>query len=48
MDIIRKVLDRLDFLPVPGAEYMQFIKTLDMGRTVKIDFMAGRLYLRPK
>jgi hypothetical protein len=43
MDIIRKVLDRLGFLPVPGAEYMQFIETLDIGRTVKIDFLAGPL-----
>jgi hypothetical protein len=43
MGIIRKALDRLRFLPVPGAEYMQFVKPLDAVRSVKIDFLAGPL-----
>ncbi len=43
MGLIRKALDRLGFLPIRGAEYMQFIKEIELGRAVKIDFLAGPL-----
>ena len=43
MGIIRRALDRLGFSPIPGAEYMQFIKSLDAVRFAKIDFLAGPL-----
>lgn len=43
MGLIRRALEKLDLVPVPGAEYMQFVKTLGEGRSAKIDFLAGPL-----
>lgn len=40
---IRAALDEIGFLPVPGAEFMQFQKTWPDGRFVKIDFLTGPL-----
>lgn len=41
--LIRITLDKLGYIPVPGAEYMQFMKQLGNNRLVKIDFLTGPL-----
>jgi len=38
---LRQVLDDLTYRPVPGAEYMQFIRRLDSGGWVKVDLLTG-------
>lgn len=43
MGPIRAALDQMDYSPVPGAEYMQFVKQLGGGRFVKIDLLTGPL-----
>jgi hypothetical protein len=43
MGPIRVALDRLDYSPIPGAEYMQFVKQLGGGKIVKIDLLTGPL-----
>jgi len=43
MGPIRTALDRLNYLAVSGAEYMQFAKHFDGGRFVKIDLLTGPL-----
>jgi len=40
---IRIALDKLGYMPVRGAEYMQFMKQLGNNRLVKIDFLTGPL-----
>ncbi len=41
MGPIRTALDQLDYVAVPGAEYMQFIKTLPAEQYVKVDLLTG-------
>jgi len=43
MGPLRAALDRLGYAPVPGAEYMQFVKQLGGGRFVKVDLLTGPL-----
>ena len=43
MRSIRAALDRLGYLPIPEAKYMQFVKTFGGGRFVKIDLLTGPL-----
>lgn len=40
---IKEALDTLGYIPVPGAEYMQFVKNFGNDRSVKIDFLTGPL-----
>ena len=44
MDAIRRSLDELDYSPVPGAEFYQFFRKIDIAgvpRTLKFDFLAA-------
>lgn len=41
MGPIRAALDRLGYVAVQGAEYMQFVKTLGAGMHVKVDLLTG-------
>ena len=43
MRSIRTALDRLRYLAIPEAKYMQFVKKLGGGRFVKIDLLTGPL-----
>jgi hypothetical protein len=43
MRSIRAALDRLGYVAIPEAKYMQFVKTLGAGRFVKIDLLTGPL-----
>jgi hypothetical protein len=43
MRSIRTALDRLGYLAIAEAKYMQFVKTLGGGRFVKIDLLTGPL-----
>jgi hypothetical protein len=43
MMLIKEALNNLGYEPVPGAEYMQFIKDLGDSRSVKVDFLTGPL-----
>lgn len=38
---LRTVLDDLEYVPIPGAEYMQFVKQLGTSTNVKIDLLTG-------
>jgi hypothetical protein len=40
---IRAALDRLGYVAVQGAEYMQFAKPVGAGRVVKVDLLTGPL-----
>jgi len=40
---IRAALDRLGYVAIPGAEYMQFAKPLGGGRIAKVDLLTGPL-----
>ena len=39
--LLRGVLDNLGYRPIPGAEYMQFVRRLDNGSDVKVDLLTG-------
>ena len=39
--LLRGVLDDLGYKPIPGAEYMQFVRRLDNGASVKVDLLTG-------
>lgn len=39
--LLRGALDDLGYQPIPGAEYMQFVRRLDNGASVKIDLLTG-------
>jgi len=39
--LLRQALDSLGYQPIPGAEYMQFVRRLDDGGNVKIDLLTG-------
>ena len=39
--LLRGVLDNLGYRPIPGAEYMQFVRRLDNGNDVKVDLLTG-------
>ena len=41
--LIKVALDTLGYDPIPGAEYMQFVKILENDRSVKVDFLTGPL-----
>ena len=43
MGPIREALDRLNYVAVTGAEYMQFVKQLGGSRFVKVDLLTGPL-----
>jgi len=43
MGPIRTALDRLNYLAVSGAKYMQFVKHLSGGKFVKVDLLTGPL-----
>jgi hypothetical protein len=39
--LLRRALDDLEYRPIPGAEYMQFVRRLDNGNDVKVDLLTG-------
>ncbi|MBC8372593.1 MAG: hypothetical protein ISS69_10965 [Phycisphaerae bacterium] len=39
--LLRGILDNLGYKPIPGAEYMQFVRRLNNGNDVKADLLTG-------